>query len=789
MLARHRGIVAALVEGGQSLRDLGVVHRAAVVRIHERRSPLLGALVDVRHAGHGELDQLLRQRVRPARCLDSTHDALHRAAHGRVLQHQVDQPAEICLEGLVAVDPCGRGPGLAGGLQGVVHGALAADGPGPHHGLKHQVHQRAIGQRTDAPGLGIALHGGERHGPLLPDLGEHADPRAHRLRALGVVGGQGRHGQRLVAVTTRELVVGLLSGQRERRRIPAHLGERGETGVAVERTVLHALGHDHAGGLLEAPCRRSQLRLVLDPQPQDRAQSGEHLGQLRTGALRGLQGLGQVLRAPRQVGAVDAEAAEDLAQGVHQGLVRDALQGGLDGGLAGQALDLGMQGPVRHGPLGPVDHPLPVALLSLLGARAGAQGGVQSGQRVLPVRVHEQPVDHTQGVVARGAGRQALLQPFARQQLPGLQDLLDQGVAPAGELGQPAEVLRGIAHPVRVIDAQPVHQALVDPATDLHVRVLEDLAVLDPDPRQGGDREEAAVVQGSIPAAPVDQLVVLPLMDHPGRLRGPAVVIERRRALGHRVDVVEVGQHRLPVAQLDLELLQRLVGPTRARSAVLVGVVAEHRDHHPVAEGLPVDVEGLRVLGAASVAQQRPPPRVLRRGGHALVVRHDVHQHAQVQLVRRAAEAVEGVPAPAGRVDLGGIGHVVAVVRAAHGAQDRREVDPVRAERLQALELLGCCGEVEVGGDLESVGRGGNTHVVSSCAGAGAPLLLRVLGGRAGPDRSGPAPVSGEPGSPGSRLTRPAGPGTRRRRRRPPPRCPARPRAHPTGAAPPWTWP
>jgi hypothetical protein len=60
-----------------------------------------------------------------------------------------------------------------------------------------------------------------------------------------------------------------------------------------------------------------------------------------------------------------------------------------------------------------------------------------------------------------------------------------------------------------VVDAQPVHEADVEPAPDLAVRGLEHLGFLHPHPGQGGDREEAAVVELAVTPAPGDELVVL----------------------------------------------------------------------------------------------------------------------------------------------------------------------------------------------------------------------------------------------------------------------------------------
>ena len=56
----------AVVEAAEQLTALGEIDRAAVVRVDQRVVPQFGALIDVGHPGHGELHQLLTERVGPA---------------------------------------------------------------------------------------------------------------------------------------------------------------------------------------------------------------------------------------------------------------------------------------------------------------------------------------------------------------------------------------------------------------------------------------------------------------------------------------------------------------------------------------------------------------------------------------------------------------------------------------------------------------------------------------------------------------------------------------------------
>ena len=77
--------------------------------------------------------------------------------------------------------------------------------------------------------------------------------------------------------------------------------------------------------------------------------------------------------------------------------------------------------------------------------------------------------------------------------------------------------------------------------------------------------------------------------------------------------------------------------------------------------------------------QHVPPPRVLRRGGDADVVGHDVDEDTHAEpagLGRERGEAL--LAAPLG-VDVVEGDHVVAVLAAGLRGEQRREVDPVDA--------------------------------------------------------------------------------------------------------------
>ena len=73
---------------------------------------------------------------------------------------------------------------------------------------------------------------------------------------------------------------------------------------------------------------------------------------------------------------------------------------------------------------------------------------------------------------------------LGRQHLPGLEDLLDQQVAAAGDLAEPAQVTFRVGQAVRVVDPESVDQPFPEPADDLGVGFVEDLRELDPDAGQ-----------------------------------------------------------------------------------------------------------------------------------------------------------------------------------------------------------------------------------------------------------------------------------------------------------------
>ena len=318
----------------------------------------------------------------------------------------------------------------------------------------------------------------------------------------------------------------------------------------------------------------------------------------------------EVVATLGQVGPVDGEAGQQLGHRVDQGvLLRRFLQQRPQ--LAGDPPGLGEQRDLGDVALGAVDHRRPVD-------GGAAQPVLQRPERCLAGGIGQHPVDERERVVpGRPRGRPGVGQPLAR-----LQDLLDEHVRPAGELGEVVEVLRGIAQAVGVVDAQPVHELVGEPAPDLLVGPLEPLGLLDPDRREGVDREEASVVELGVAATPVDELVVLAGVHGVGVVGGLGVggSGRQREAL---VVVVQLAREHAQVAD---------------PAVVPEVVVTDDGDQHPASAGLPVDVERVGVRRLLAVGQHVPPPGVLPGPGDADVVGDDVDEHAHPEPARLARQ-------------------------------------------------------------------------------------------------------------------------------------------------------
>lgn len=278
---------------------------------------------------------------------------------------------------------------------------------------------------------------------------------------------------------------------------------------------------------------------------------------------------------------------------------------------------------------------------------------------------------------------------------------------------------------------------------------LEHLRVLHPQPDQLRDAEEPPVVQLGPGQPPPHRAVPLGVQQ-----------LGQRQVLGARAereDVVVVAQH---VA------VDRQVRQLRADRA------AEHRQQHPAALRLPVDVEPARVRRTGPVAQHLPQGPVVP-GRHRHVVRHDVHHQAEAVLARGARQRAQPLLAAQLLAHARGVHDVVAVHGARNGLQDRGQVQVRDAERRQVRYGRFSGGERERGLELQPVGGRGHRRSGSlrSHENLRTPLgAFRVTEHRpdhaacprrASPAR-GPAGPTGRPGHqerarPGEAAVRPCG--------------------------------
>ena len=408
---------------------------------------------------------------------------------------------------------------LAHRLLGIRVQPVALCRPRTDDGLPQQVGEAGVGHRREA------LQLRQRRSPFAGNLGKDADACPHVLATLGVVGGAGVLRGRPQLLPQPHQAVEVVGADKEEVGVAAHLVQRGQPRPAVEGAILHGLGHHHAGGLLEALCRAG--RAV----GQHGVEQVEHGAEVGTVLPREPERTVQVFMPLRKVGAVHLEIGKQLCDGGDH-LLEVGLVGGFDAGqhLARDPANLGVEDRVGHCELALVHELRPHHL-------ASPQLVLQLGQPGLAGGVDQHPVDQGERVVAGGAcrspDRRQLFENHAlRIVASDREDLLHQHVAAAGERGQVVEVLAGVPQAVGMIDAQAVHEALVEPALDLRVRLGEPLRVLNPQRHKGVHGEEPPIVQAAVRLAPADQLVVLPGVDGVGILVGaPGGVRRQREAL------------------------------------------------------------------------------------------------------------------------------------------------------------------------------------------------------------------------------------------------------------------
>ncbi len=546
--------------------------------------------------------------------------------------------------------------------------------------------------RAAVPRLGIGSHGQQ--------------PGPHILAALGVVGGQGGHPQRVV----RHLVVcpgqqGLCA--RRCSRVGADLVARHQAVPPIERGVLDALGHHRAGDLLEpdgqVPGRHRVVGCLRGEQHLPQRLHGRGVGIRAAGCaghrrLQPLDGGRGALATGPHVGAIDVHRDEQGPQGRLQvgGLTSWQDQGGgaqQPPGLRGkQRVDDQLLG-VRD------DGRKPGLAADLFPGRRHGLGGAGGDQRLLQRRVC---------LIAGGAG--AL--PVLRQPLGALQDLLhpDRGAGPTLP-GEPAQILLGVGQPVGMVHPEPVDDAPVVQVQQQPVGLFEDVGLLHPDRDQRVHLEEAAVVQGGVGLAPGGEHVVLP-PEHLGHLGGGSVEAHRRLRcgagvlhLGHREDVVVVADDWLPGCWALLwsaDVQHQLPGSQHLRQRG-----TKDRQPEAATQLIPVDVEPVRGCRLAAAAQHLPDGRAgPLRSGQRHVVGHDVHDHPQASAVAVGGQRLQRLPTAEFGIDLLVVDDVIAVGTAGHRGEHRGQVHVGDAEVGQVGHHLTGVLQGESGVQLQPVGGG-----------------------------------------------------------------------------------
>ena len=181
-----------------------------------------------------------------------------------------------------------------------------------------------------------------------------------------------------------------------------------------------------------------------------------------------------------------------------------------------------------------------------------------------------------------------------------------------------------------------------------------------------------------------------------GRAQHLAIALRRDRQAMLEVPAGEAA-FVCVVAQLDLAALQRLaIGGAQDRQ--------QHAAALAVGQLLPVDVEGAGMRRGRAPFQHVEPPGIVGEM-HADMVGHEIEDQAEIVFAQRLGETRESGFAAELRIEAGVIDHVVAVRRALARLHEGRGVEMRDAERLQVGHDLGGLLEIEVGGQLQAIGR------------------------------------------------------------------------------------
>ena len=328
---------------------------------------------------------------------------------------------------VVLLDPVRVALGLAQRLLDVVLDPLGRDRPRPDQGLEDEVALHVVG----GAGVGAQVVGelepaADVLAPLVRHRGQRADPGADIGRALGVVGHRGQQVQREALGALGVAGVEALDVDAEARRVAAHVVEREQPDVAVERGVLDALGHDRRRGLLEAG-DEARWRFALEQQA--RRDRGVHAGGLDRCAVR----------------VADAAATGIDVRPVH-GERRQACSTAFFGApppyLSGASPKFSRSSRSTSCANGPRTCSSFASCATSPNERAVARHLLpQRRQRRLAGRIDEQRAHVVEELVADRAAHRPVAQPLA-----GVEDLLDPDpVDPA--IPQPRQIAAGSASP------------------------------------------------------------------------------------------------------------------------------------------------------------------------------------------------------------------------------------------------------------------------------------------------------------------------------------------------------
>ena len=517
--------------------------------------------------------------------------------------------------------------------------------------------------------------------------------------------------------------------QAERLRLRAHLVGRQQTAVAVEQRVLHRLGHQGAGGLLEAQAQALGVLALAEAEQAhevgDRGRVVEVGRQLCVPFDAREDGVIRVGRrgAAVEIGPVDRHRAGErdqrAAQRVRPPVPGLRVPGGGAAGVPDQDGQLGGQVVGQDLHLGLGQHGLGLGL----GADKVVIGGRQR-RRALGIG-QEAAGGPGELVPGRSGDR-----PVGRQRLVRRQDLLDPDRRRARRaVPQPAQVAGRVGQAVDMVDPDAVDMAIAQQLEQEPVHVIEDPLVLDPHADQVRDLEEAPVGQPVAPGTPMGQA---PGLRGVKPLEQRAVLRQRGQAAAQTPDVVRLGEPRGQALGRGQALASGFQGerPTARgqREGVLVvaqqealGIAAERElaGVQRAAERLaqlreqqlrrrPVDVEVAGVGAVAAVAQQVAPPGIVRRGGH--VVRHDVEDQAQALGLQGGGEAQEALQAAELVLEAAVVGHVVAVRRAGDRLEQRRGIEVADPEAREIGREAGGAREVHALAELQPVGGARRGH-------------------------------------------------------------------------------